>query len=130
MGEIKEERPVPAFTDEAEALFKELARESPENIDYVGHLGALAARRGDLEEAARISSELERLDRPHMNGMNMYWCACISALLDEKEQAVKFLREAFAGGLRHGGEVDLHGEIDLESLRGYPPFEELMRPKR
>jgi len=42
---------------------------------------------------------------------------------------VEFLREGFAGGLRHAADVDLHCEIDLESLRGYPPFEELLRPK-
>jgi len=116
--------------DEAKALFEELARESPENADYVGPLGALAARRGDVEEAVRISAELERLvDDPHTRCMNMYWCACINALLGERERAVEFLREGFAGGLRHAADVDLHCEIDLESLRGYPPFEELLRPK-
>ncbi|MCK4410166.1 MAG: hypothetical protein KAW67_08775, partial [Candidatus Eisenbacteria sp.] len=115
--------------DEANALFEELGRENPENIGYVGHLGTLAARRGDPEEAARISMELERLDHPHMYGMNMYWCARISALLGERERAVEFLREGFAGGLTHCGTVDLHVEMDFESLRGYPPFEELMRPK-
>jgi len=115
--------------DEAKALFEELARESPENVAYMGPLGTLAARRGDLEEAARISAELEHLDRPHMRGMNMYWCACISALLDERERAVEFLREGFARGLRHAADIDLHAEMDFESLRGYPPFEELLRPK-
>jgi len=60
----------------------------------------------------------------------MYWCACISSLLDEKERAVEFLRKGFAEGLRHAADVDLHTEMDFESLRSYPPFEELMRPKR
>jgi len=116
--------------DETEALFEELARESPESIDYAGYLGTLAARRGDLEEAVSISTQLEHLDRQHMNGVNMYWCACISSLLDEKERAVEFLRKGFAEGLRHAADVDLHTEMDFESLRSYPPFEELMRPKR
>jgi len=115
--------------DEANALFKELARENPESIDYVGQLGTLAARRGDTAEAARILTELERLDRLHTYGTNMYWCACISALLGERERSVEFLREGFAGGLMHWFDVGLHCEIDLESLRGYAPFEELRRPK-
>jgi len=115
--------------DEARALFEELAAESPEDMDYTGWLGTLAARRGDREEALRISAELEHLDRPYMFGMNMYWCGCISALLGENERAVGFLREAFARGCRHGGDVNLHCDMDLESLRDYPPFQELMRPK-
>jgi tetratricopeptide (TPR) repeat protein/TolB-like protein len=115
--------------DEARAFFEELAAESPEDIDYTGPLGTLAARRGDREEALRISAELEHLDRPYMFGMNMYWCGCISALLGEKERATGFLREAFARGCRHGGHVDLHCDINLESLRDYPPFRELARPK-
>ncbi len=115
--------------DEARALFEELAAESPEDMNYMGYLGTLAARRGDHEEALRISAELEHLDRPYMFGMNMYWCGCISALLGENERAVGFLREAFARGCRHGHDVDLHRDMDLESLRDYPPFQELVRPK-
>ena len=115
--------------DEARALFEELAAESPEDMDYTGSLGTLAARRGDREEALRISAELEHLDRPYMFGMNMYWCGCISALLGEKERAMGFLREAFARGCRHGSDVDLHCDIDLEPLLDYLPFQELMRPK-
>jgi len=64
-----------------------------------------------------------------MYGTDMYWCACISALLGERERAVEFLRKGFAEGLMHWFDVDLHCEIGLESLRDYPPFQELMRPK-
>jgi len=39
--------------DEANALFEELAREDPEDIDYMGPLGTLAARRGDQAEAGQ-----------------------------------------------------------------------------
>ena len=44
------------------------------------------------------------------------------------------LREALAQGIScfwHAGppQEDCHREIDFESLRGYAPFDELMRPR-
>jgi hypothetical protein len=54
--------------------------------------------------------------------------ARIHALLGEKEQAMKVLREGFAEmGLFHAPRLRM--EMDLEPLWGYPPFEELLRPK-
>jgi hypothetical protein len=40
---------------------------------------------------------------------------------------VSLLRDAFAQGVAHG--AYLHADIDLEPLREYPPFQELLRPK-
>ena len=37
------------------------------------------------------------------------------------------LREAFSQGYPFS--LELHREIDLEPLRGYPPYEELVKPK-
>ncbi len=113
--------------EESQALFEELVAEKPDNIDYKGYLGTLAARRGDREEALRIATELKSIDRPYLFGNHTYWRACIASLLGEQEQAVALLREAFAQGRDYG--VYLHREMDLEPLRDYPPFQELLRPK-
>jgi serine/threonine-protein kinase len=113
--------------EESQSLIEELAAEKPDNINYKGYLGTLAARRGDKEEALRISEELKNIDRPFLFGSHTYWCACISSLLGQREQAVALLREAFAQGYRYG--VHLHRDMDLEPLRDYPPFQELLRPK-
>jgi hypothetical protein len=85
------------------------------------------ARHGDPPKARRISEELGSLQQPYLYGENIYWQACIAALLGERERAVVSLREAFARG--HGYTLVLHTDIDLESLRDYPPFQELLRPK-
>jgi len=85
------------------------------------------ARRGDREEAMKVSEELSKLERPFLLGKHVYWRACIAALLGEKERAVAFLREAFSQGLDYG--VYLHRDIDLEPLWDYQPFKELLRPK-
>jgi serine/threonine-protein kinase len=90
-------------------------------------LGTLAARRGEHAEAVRISEELAGIDRPFLQGSNTYWGACIAALLWEKEQAVYLLRQAHEEGVWL--DIWIHTDMDLEPLRGYPAFEEFMRPK-
>jgi len=112
---------------EAGTIFEELAKEYPDEIRYKGYLGALAARRGDREQALMISTEVASIDRPYLFGENTYWRASIAALLGESEQAVELLREAFAQGRAYV--VGLHRDINLESLRDFAPFQELLRPK-
>ncbi|UCE19573.1 MAG: protein kinase [Gemmatimonadota bacterium] len=112
---------------EAEAIFEGLSAEEPDDIDYMGFLGTLAARRGNREGARQISEELKRIERPYLYGDHTYWRACIAALLGEREQAVALLRESFAQGYNYG--VLLHNDMDLEPLRDYRPFQELIRPK-
>ena len=113
--------------EEAGNIFETLAAAHPEDIDYQGFLGALAARRGDRARAMKISEELSKIDRPYLFGGHTYWSACIAALLGEKERAVALLRESYGQGRYFG--VDLHRDIDLESLWDYPPFMEILRPK-
>ena len=112
---------------EAQAVFEELAKDDPENIEYKGRIGVLAARKGERDKALEIFKELESVDRPYLFGVHTYMCARIASLLGEKEQAVFLLRNAFAQGLRYG--AYLHYEMDLEPLRDYKPFQELLRPK-
>jgi tetratricopeptide (TPR) repeat protein len=113
--------------EKAKVLFKELAEENPDNVEYKGFLGRLAARGDAREEALKISEELQQITRPYLFGYHTYCRACIASLLGEREQAVELLKEAFVQGYAHG--VYLHRDIDLEALREYPPFQELLWPK-
>lgn len=113
--------------EDARALFEELAAEDADNAGYKVYLGTLAARLGERDEATRISAELESLDPLHEDKATPYNRACIAALLGDRERAVELLREAYARGLRYG--VEEHRDMDLEPLRDYLPFQELMRPK-
>jgi tetratricopeptide (TPR) repeat protein/TolB-like protein/predicted Ser/Thr protein kinase len=113
--------------DEAAVVAGELARANPDEIEWQGWLGCLAARTGNRDEALRIREELERLERPYMFGGNFYWSACITAILGEREGAVERLREAFARGYPYT--PYLRADPNLETMRGYPPFQELIRPK-
>lgn len=124
--------------DEAEGLLEGIAGDfrytaiwrwrSPDSVSVKGLLGVLAARRGDRAEALRLSSELQRLERHPVSGLNVpTWQASIAALLEERERAVTLLRDAFAHGLVYG--TWLHADPDFESLHDYPPYQELLRPK-
>jgi len=113
--------------EEADSLVEKLRSEKPDDIDYLGYGGALAARRGDREGALEISEELKGIDRPFTFGAQTYWRARIAALLGMKEEAVELLRQSFSQGKEY--DVSLIQEADFEPLRDYAPFRELMKPK-
>jgi tetratricopeptide (TPR) repeat protein len=112
---------------EAAALIEKLRSEKPDDIDYLGYGGALAARRGDKEDALKISEELKKIDRPFIFGEQTYWRARIAALLGMKEEAVELLRQSFSQGKYY--DVFIIQEADLDPLRDFAPFKELMKPK-
>jgi len=111
---------------EARILAEDLLKENPENVNYLRMCGALAAKRGDREEALRISKQLEDIKRPYLWGYHTYHRACIASLLGEKETAVRLLQEAISQGSEYRY---LYEDMDLDPLRDYPPFKELIRPK-
>ena len=112
---------------EARAVFAKLASERPDTLAYQVALGTIAARLGDRTEAARVSRVLERVAGKYLAGTPTYNRACIAALLGNKEEAVALLQRAFAEG--RACDVNVHHDMDVESLRDYPPFQELMKPK-
>ncbi|UCG84878.1 MAG: protein kinase [Gemmatimonadota bacterium] len=113
--------------DAAAGIFEALAQQADALPDALGARGAVAARRGDTELALSISRELADLELPYLLGRHTLWRARIAALLGERDEAIDLLRRAFSEGVGHG--ILLHADMDLEPLRDYPPFEELMRPK-
>jgi tetratricopeptide (TPR) repeat protein len=113
--------------EEAQTVYEQLAVEYPENIDYLGYLGALAARKGEGEKAMNISEKLKRIDRPYLFGQHICWRARIAALLGEREQAMELLQESIAQGKEFG--INIHRNPDFEPLKDYAPFQELLKPK-
>ncbi len=113
---------------EAKDVIDSLRPESPDNVNMHGIQGTIAARLGNMDEALRISDELAAIDRPYVLGNPARWRARIAAILgDRREQTVLFLRQAYQEGAGFG--VWLLHDMDLESLRDYPPFEAWIRPK-
>jgi hypothetical protein len=114
--------------DEAYYVVKSLAEEFPEDLEYRGLSGVLAACRGDREEARRVSQWLEALERPYLRGEDMIWRSMIAAALGDNENAVALVKQSVAQGMTYPGAWNL-GQLVFEPLRDYPPFREFIRPK-
>jgi tetratricopeptide (TPR) repeat protein len=112
--------------EEAKRLSTGLVNENPGNIDYLGYSGCASARLGNREEALKIGTQLEEIKVPFPEGLHTYYRACIAAILGEKETAVRLLREAIGQGVYYW---QLYWDPDLDSLRDYPAFKELIKPR-
>ena len=113
--------------DSAQTRYAALAVEDTFDITARGRVGSSAAFRGDTAMAKRVFDELSRIDRPYTFGEPAYWRAAISAALGEKETAVRLLSEALSHGARKMPEI--HRLEEFQALRGYEPFEAILRPK-
>ena len=115
--------------NEAYQVAKPLSEEFPEDVNYRGLVGVLAVCRGDQEEALQISQWLEAVDRPYLRGSHTMWRSRIAGVLGDGENAVAFYRQAVAQGQFHMRPGVGWLWMVWESLRDYPPWQELMRPK-
>jgi tRNA A-37 threonylcarbamoyl transferase component Bud32/TolB-like protein len=112
---------------DAAAQWDSLPADSTNVVQRLGLSGTLAAHLGLADSARTIDRALARLDLPDLRGQHTLWRARIAAVLGDKDSAVTLLRQAFAQGLGYG--IWLHVDTDLEALRDYKPFKELVRPK-
>jgi len=115
--------------DLARAIAEPLAKDHPNNVNYQGMLGALAAVRGDRKAAERADSVLATHRGPFVRGLPTYWRARIAAQLGERAQAVTLLIQADAEGLNLFFVQSYHTDPSFERLTDYAPFQEFLRPK-
>ena len=103
-----------------------LEREAPGNVIYTGFLGVLAAQRGDRTAAQHIVARLEAMKRDAVRRdmQTSYWQAKIAALLGDRAGAVGHIIDVVGEQGRF-----IHPDTDLDSLRSYARFQELIRPK-
>ena len=112
---------------EASSTLATLRHSDPENVDYVGMTGLLHSRMGRRAEAMLIADTLARRRKPYELGMPSTYRARIAATLGDRDLAVEALLRAFAE--ERPFQVWVHRDIDLESLRGYAPFQRILRGK-
>ncbi len=99
----------------------------PDRVNYLGYLGAIAARRGNRDEALKMARALQGTDRPYLFGRHTMWQARIQALLGDRDSPIALIREAFGRGFPHAH--SLHTDPAFQSLRSLPSFQELLKPK-
>jgi tetratricopeptide (TPR) repeat protein/predicted Ser/Thr protein kinase len=114
--------------EEAAVLLEQLLLELPDSETTRGTLAAIAARRGEPEEALRLLGEPPEGSAPWVAAGHTLWRARIAALLGEQQRAVDLLQAAVAEGALVVP-AQAHYHMDFEPLRDYPPFQEFVRPK-
>ena len=112
--------------DSAYARYVELARDTTDIVSRA-RVGVSAAGMHDTVTAKRILDELATVRIPYRASEPTFWRAAIAAQLGDKELAIRLLRQAMQEG--RGVGFDMHRSTELQSLRGYPAFEEILRPK-
>jgi TolB-like protein len=113
---------------ELEHGVREALRSNPGDLALEALVGLAAATRGDRPAAERASAAIEaraRLDGSR--GFPEWTRARIAAILGQRDAAVALLRDAFARGGTWAFRLDLHRDPAFTSLRGYPPFQQLMQ---
>jgi tetratricopeptide (TPR) repeat protein len=113
--------------EESREIFEILSIADPENIDYKGYLGVIASKTGNHELSENISQQLSEPSRPYLFGKNVCWQARIAALSGDKDRAIQFLRKAVSQGFDY---YSIHEIIDFTSLHDYPPYADLIAPKK
>src|SRR5213593_994889 len=101
--------------------------DQPDHLTFLGFLGVVAARAGQRDEALRLDRTLQAMSRRYLYGRHTMWRGRTHAVLGEREAAIALVQEAFAQGYPQGGVMHLYPS--LWSLRDYPPFRDLLRPK-
>lgn len=117
---------------EARARFQRLRADYPAGDTQWGwnaHLGLIAARLGDREEAERVLDFLERQHAETRMSTVRRNQARIAALLGERERAVAYLSDAVGSRGSSYYPPGLHLATEYDTLWSYPPFEALARPR-
>jgi hypothetical protein len=112
---------------DARARYAALFAEDSTSIEHLGALGVLSARLGRTAEADSIAARLVADPRPYTFGAPRMWAARIAALKGDREGAVALIRQALREG--YARLHSLHSEHDLESLRDFPAFREILEPR-
>ncbi len=118
--------------EEAELLYRSLLELRPLRISAIGRLGVIAARTERADMAWEFATLLADGEWPaNAGGVPTLLRAKILAALGERDAAVDLVRQAVGEGIVFlpSGNRSFHKDPDFDPLRGYAPFEEIVRPK-
>lgn len=104
-------------------FFENLSRRDPKDLRVLEALAHLYTRSGRISDGLRIDRRIVRHDP--RNPVAHYNLACSLALRNRKKEAVEALRDAIERGYSDAEWMLRDG--DLENLKGYAPFEMLVR---
>ena len=105
------------------SFFESLHRRMPKDQRVVGMLAQIYTKTGQIDLGLKMDRKLVRL-RPN-DPISHYNLACSLALKDRRADALRVLRTAISLGYT---DFDwMQHDPDLNSLRGHPAYQELLR---
>ncbi len=116
-------------TEHERNALERIARTDLDTLDGLEVRARIAVLSGDTAQAERVDSGLAEWSRrplmaPGRRAGLILASARIAAGLGRQDQAVALLRDESGGGSSH----EYHTDPLLAPLRGYPPFEALLKP--
>jgi hypothetical protein len=111
---------------EANELGRKVLAARPECIQCRSLIGQSAAILGDTASARQQVEALLQIKTAFLRGQPIYAAAQIESRLGNKARAVRLLREAISKGVAYQAFND--AEPAFFSLRGYAPFDVLLKP--
>jgi len=118
-------------TDAERAALERVAFDPADTTGALEVQARIAVLKADTLEASRIDSILAEqgarpLRAPRARGSLLLTRARLAAGFGRRDDAVRYLEDARTRGHLLGGQF--HNDVELRSLRGYPPFDALLRP--
>lgn len=111
---------------EAKVIADSVAAKDPGSVSSLTFGGILAARLGDRAGAEKNIAQLGAINDKYGRGVNIFGQAQIAALLGDKPRAVQLLRISISRGVAF---PSLHAVPAFVKLKGFAPFDELIKPK-
>lgn len=116
--------------DKAMNDFLMAVRLAPRYTNAYNNIGTLYLRRKEYARAIEIFDQVLQMKPHHFSAL--YNIACVHSLENRKSAAVKYLIRARRALIRQGRSLQIlymeaKRDPDLRNLKGYPPFEKLMR---
>ncbi|MEP7384278.1 MAG: FlgO family outer membrane protein [Gemmatimonadota bacterium] len=108
----------------ADSMLTALVAARPQDPELPGWLGATAAQRGDTARALHLTAALAALDVPYLLGANTLARARIATVLGRRAEAIALTRQSIAEGQEY---ESIHRLPELQSLRGEPEFDQMLR---
>ena len=113
--------------NDARSVYAALYASDSTTVEHLGALGVLSARLGRMGEADSIGARLVDDGRPYTFGAPRLWAARIAAVKGDRAAAVAFIHQALREG--YARLYQLHADQDFETLRDFPAFREILRPR-
>jgi tetratricopeptide (TPR) repeat protein len=107
-------------------LWFERAMPDTSRIDAAGYFAVVRARRGDTARARAMADSIGAIQRKWTFGAPAFWRGAILGTVGDKELATQLLARSAREGQSMRG---WRGHPALESLAGYPSFEQLVKPE-